>query len=70
MDEYSPEKLRNTILFLIGINVYLRVMKEHYYQRHPMADQPSQLSFEANEEGDKCLVHEEDTISKTLDGLI
>ena len=30
LGEDSPDKLRNTVLFLIGINVFLRAVEEHY----------------------------------------
>ena len=35
-----------------------------------MPDKPSQLSFENNQKGDKCLVFREDTCTKTNDGGI
>ena len=68
LSEESPEKLRNTVLFLIGINVYLRAVDEHYGLRRDMPDKKSQISFEYNSSGVKCLVYHEDSVSKTQDG--
>ena len=68
LGEDSPDKLRNTVLFLIGINVFLRAVEEHYYLRRPMENGTSQLTFERNSKGDKCLVYREDSITKTHDG--
>ena len=31
LGEDTPDKLRNTVLFLIGINMLLRAVEEHYY---------------------------------------
>ena len=67
LGEDTPNKLRSTILFLLGINLALRVVDEHYYLRREMPDKPSQLSFENNQKGDKCLVFREDTCTKTND---
>ena len=44
LGEDSSDKLRNTMLFLIGMNVLLRAVEEHYYLRHPTNDSSSQLS--------------------------
>ena len=33
LGEDTPDKLRNTVLFLIGINVLLRAVDEHYNLR-------------------------------------
>ena len=68
LSEESPDKLRNTVLFLIGINVYLRAVDEHYSLRRDMPDKQSQISFEYNSSGVKCLVYREDCVSKTHNG--
>ena len=68
LGEDTPEKLRNTVLFLLGINVYLRAVEEHYQLRRASSDQPSQLNFEYNDKGIKCLVYHEDCVTKTHDG--
>ena len=31
LGEDTPDKLRSTVLFLLGINAYLRAVEEHYY---------------------------------------
>ena len=43
--EDTPDKLHNTVLFLIGINVYLCAVKEHYYLRLDTPSQKGQLTF-------------------------
>ena len=66
--EDTPEKLWNSVLFLIGINVYLRAIEEHYGLRRELPNEKSQISFEYNSIGVKCLVYREDTVTKTHDG--
>ena len=68
MGEDSPNKLRDTVLFLLGINCLLRAVEEHYSLRRNFPGKPSQLSFQTNEFGDKCIVYTEDTVTKTHDG--
>ena len=68
LGEDAPDKLRNTVLFLLGINIFLRAVEEHYYLRRSVAEGTSQLSFELNTRGEKCLVYREDSITKTHDG--
>ena len=68
LEEDTPDKLRNTVLFLLGINVHLTVIEEHYYLQRLTPVEASQLSFERNEKGVKCLVYREDSITKTHDG--
>ena len=70
LGEDSPDKLHNTVLFLIGINVYLRAVDEHYNLRREMPTQASQIQFERNSKGQKCLVYREDCVTKTHDGGI
>ena len=68
LGEDTPDKLRDTVLFLLGMNILLRVVEEHYYLRRPMPNEESQLSFRINGEGVECLVYHEDSVSKTHDG--
>ena len=68
LGEDEPDKLRNTVLFLLGINVFLRAVEEHYYLHCGTASQPSQISFETDSQGVRCLVYREDSVTKTHDG--
>ena len=68
LGEDTPDRLRNTVLFLIGINVLLRAVDEHYSLHREINNERSQLSFERNDRGEKCLVYREDTVTKTHDG--
>ena len=68
LGEDKPEKLRNTVLFLLGINLLLRAVDEHYYLCREMPTERSQLQFECNESGTHCLVFHEDSWSKTHNG--
>ena len=68
LGENDPDTLRNTVLFLIGINCILCAGDEHYYLRCEMPNKPSQLQFKRNSKGEKCLVYTEDMVTKTNDG--
>ena len=68
LGEDEPDKLYNTVLFLLGINVFLRAIEEHYNLRREMENEASQLSFENDSKGVPCLVYREDTVSITHDG--
>ena len=68
LGEDCPDRLRDTVLFLIGNHCTLRASDKHYYLHRPTPTEKSQLTFEFNGEGTKCLVYREDTISKTHDG--
>ena len=68
LGEDTPDKLRDTVLFLIGINIYLRAVDEHYHLRRDMPNQRSQFSFILNPRGVGCIVYQEDFITKTHDG--
>ena len=68
LGEDSPDKLRNTVLFLLGINVCLRAVEEHYYLRRDTEVSRSQLSFVKNPKGLTCVLYEEDCVTKTHDG--
>ena len=68
LSEDTPDKLRNMVLYLLGINLALRGGDEHYALRRPGGCTPSQLSFETNTLSQKCLVYHEDTVTKTNRG--
>ena len=68
LGEDTPDKLRNTVLYLLGVNCALRAGDEHYNLRRPGGCTMSQLSFERNEIGVKCLVYREETVTKTNKG--
>ena len=68
LGEDTPEELRNTVLFLLGVNLALHAGDEHYALRHPGGCTTSQLSYEYNSLGIKCLVYREDTVMKTNQG--
>ena len=68
LGEDSPDKLRGTVLYLLGVNCALRAGDEHYALRRPGGCTSSQLSFEENSLGVKCLVYREDTVTKTNRG--
>ena len=70
LGEDTPCKLRNTVLFLLGLNVTLRAIDEHYYLRRDMPNKQSQLQFKRAPNGTKCLVYREDFVIKTHDGGI
>ena len=66
----TPDKLRSTVLYILGVNCALRAGDEHYALRRPGGCTPSQLSFECNGLGVRCLVYKEDTVTKTNRGGI
>ena len=68
LGEDSPDKLRSTVLYLLGVNCALRAGDEHYALRRPGGCTSSQLSFEENSLGVRCVVYKEDTVTKTNRG--
>ena len=69
LGEETGDQLRDTVLFLLGINLALRAGDEHYDLRRSTSDKPSQLSFERDVASRKrCLVYREDSVTKTNDG--
>ena len=68
LGEDSPDKLRDTVLFLIGINVGLRAGDEHQALRRHSPWKNSQITFQKNDKGVRCAVYTEDTVTKTHDG--
>ena len=70
LGEDTPNKLRDTVLYLLGINLGLRAVDEHYHLRRGNEARPSQLSFEWDSKGIRCLVYRKDMVTKTNDGEI
>ena len=70
LGEQNPDQLRNTVLFLIGVNCGLRAGDEHYDLRRDALGKASQFEFKCNDSGVHCLVYSEDTVTKTNDGGI
>ena len=68
LGEDTPDKLRATVLFLIGVNCGMLAGDEHYELRRDGPNKKSQFSFQRNEQGVRCVVFEEDTKTKTNDG--
>ena len=66
----TPAKLRTTVFYQIGLKCCLRDVGEHYALRRDTPDQKSQLSFERDSHGVRCLVYREDSVTKTHDGGI
>ena len=60
----TPEKLRETVLFVLGVNLALHAGDEHYalWRINP------QITFEYNSLGVRCMVYSEDTVTKTNRG--
>ena len=68
LGEDTPDKLRNTVLFLLGMNCGLRAGDERYDLRRDTVRKQSQLTFERSENSKWCLVYREDSVTKTNDG--
>ena len=66
----TPDKLRTTVFYLLGLNCCLRGVGEHYALRRDMPEKMSQLTFERDSNGVRCLVYREDQVTKTHDGGI
>ena len=67
LGEDTPDKLRTTVYFVLGINCYRRSVQDHYNLRRWSPDEQSQIQFEKCN-GKRCFVYREDTVSKTHDG--
>ena len=62
----TPDRLSDTVLYILGINLALRAGNEHHELRLDSPEKPSQLSFEHHpQSGKRCLMYREDTIAKT-----
>ena len=70
LGESNPDQLRNTVLFMLGMNVTLHAVDEHYNLRREMPLKVSQIQFKCDPDGTKCLVYREDFVTKCHDGGI
>ena len=69
--EDTPDKLHDTVLFILGINLALRAGDKHHDLCRDAPNVPSQLSFEHDtESGKRCVVYKEETVTKCNDGGI
>ena len=68
LGEDTPDKLRKTIFFLIGIHCGLCAGDEHYDLHKDGPSKKSQLTFERNSKVQHCVVYTEDSTTKTNDG--
>lgn len=68
LGEDSPEQLRNTLMFLLGMHLALRGGEEHHRLRCPPFN--SQLMIGVDSEGRKVLLYQEDYKTKTNQGGI
>ena len=68
MGDDSPLKLQRAVYFGLGMQCYLRSKQDHYSLRRWTPSRGSQLTFENNTEGVRCLVYREDHVTKTHDG--
>ena len=64
----TPDKLRTTVFYQLGLKCCLRGVGEHYYLRRDIPEKSSQLSFQRDSKGVRCLVYTEDSVTKTHDG--
>ncbi len=68
LGEDSPDKLRDTVMFLLGMHLALRGREEHHKLRCPPFD--CQLSVSQDSEDRKVLLYQEDPKTKTNQGGI
>ena len=61
---------RDTVLFLLGINLGLRAGDEHHQLHRHAPWKESQLTFKHNDKGVRYLVYTEDTITKMHEGVL
>ncbi len=66
LGEESPDQLRNTVMFLLGMHLALRGGEEHRRLRCPPFN--SQLTIGADSEGRKVLLYQEDFKTKMNQG--
>ena len=67
LGEDSPEKLRLTVYFLVGLRLMFRSVQDHYNLRRDLPNNPSQFTFEMID-GVRCIHYREDHVTKTHDG--
>ena len=65
----TPQKLRTTCYFYLGLRFCLRSVQDHYGLRRGTPTQASQLTFKTCQ-GKRVLVYVEDAVTKTHDGGI
>ena len=70
MGEETPLKLQRAVYFGLGMQCYLRSKQDHYSLRRWTPSRNSQITFENNNDGVRCLVYREDHVTKTHDGGI
>ena len=68
LGEDTPDTLRSTVLFLLGINCCLRAVHEHYNLHRDVDDMKGQLMFVLNPGGVRCILYRGDAVTKTHDG--
>ena len=69
LGEHTPDILRQTVLYLLGINCFFfYAVEEHHNLWRDMPNEPSQFSFERNKFGNKCVVYREDYVTKAHGG--
>ena len=55
LGEDTPDKLRETVLFLLGIQLALKAGDEHYDLPHSSAEKSSKLSFKCDQNSGKAV---------------
>ena len=68
LGEDTPDKLRSTVLYLLGVNCALRASDKHYNLHGPRGCTTFQLSFKPNSLNVKCLVYCKDNVTKCNKG--
>ena len=68
LEEDTPTKLKTTVMYNLGLNCMLRAVQEHYNLRRDDPKKLSKLTFPRDDDGVRCLVYKEDTVTKTHDG--
>ena len=68
LGEDTPEKLCTTCYYGISMGFFLRAVSEHYNLRRWTPEKESQITFERDPNGVRCVVYREDKVSKTHDG--
>ena len=68
LDSENPIQLQRTVYFGLGMQCILRSVQDHHSLRRWTPTRNSQLTFERNSDGIRCLVYREDYITKTHNG--
>ena len=64
LGESTLDILRQTVLYLLGVNLMLRAVEEHYYLCRDIPAKDSQLSVRYDKFGEKCIFYQEDRNSR------